>query len=156
MPVTSNIDPESCNVFIQVWVDINALEPGQTAGVYVVDNQIALGSTNEGSIALNTVVSAGSRVCWSIVPIDPQYNVQGMLSFSSITASSGWQHIPAPYAAPGQKAGNPAIFTGVIDPSTTGGNLIEGMSCNYENGVASWSGNLPANITIAAVNGAQS
>jgi hypothetical protein len=128
-------------------VDVNALQQGKTNGVYVVDNQAALGSINEGSPTLNTIVTTGSSVCWQILPIDPQY--AGTFNFSSISAPNGWNAIPAPYYNSTTKTTSYEIYTGQLAASTTGGNLIQGIACNYQNGQASWSANVPATIAIS-------
>lgn len=65
------ITPSSCSTFIQIWVDANALQNQQTTGVYLVDNNLNHGSTNEGTINLNTKVPAGTNICWSLLNVDP-------------------------------------------------------------------------------------
>lgn len=66
------ISPTDCSVFIQIWVDTNAAAQGSTAGIYLVDNQVSQGSSNEGSPSLNTVATANSNVCFSFLNIDCQ------------------------------------------------------------------------------------
>lgn len=68
------ISPTSCSVFIQVWVDTNALQNGQTTGVYLVDNNLNHGSTNEGTVNLQTVVPVGTNICWSLLNVNPTSN----------------------------------------------------------------------------------
>lgn len=144
MTTSSTVNPANCQVFIQIWVDVNALQQGQTAGVYIVDNQVTLGSTSEGTVSLNTIVQPGNNVCWSIQPIDPQYN--GMFSISGVNAISGWNAIPASYN------NSPTIFTGQLNLATVAGNLVQGIECNYNNGPTSWSGNLPATVQFPGNN----
>lgn len=57
-------------VFIQIWVDINAVQNGSTAGVYMVDNRVGNGSQNEGSAGLSTQVTNGSTIQWNVYNID--------------------------------------------------------------------------------------
>ncbi|HXH14626.1 MAG TPA: hypothetical protein VNJ10_00665 [Sphingomonas sp.] len=57
-------------VFIQIWVDINAVQNGSTEGVYLVDNRVGNGSQNEGSSSLSTQVTNGSTIQWSVYNID--------------------------------------------------------------------------------------
>lgn len=66
--------PSSCSVFIQIWVDTNALQNGQTTGVYLVDNNLNHGSSNEGTVNLNTNVPVGTNICWSLLNVSPTSN----------------------------------------------------------------------------------
>lgn len=68
------IQPSSCSVFIQIWVDTNALQNGQTTGVYLVDNNISHGSGAEGTVNLKTVVPSGTSICWSLLNVNPTSN----------------------------------------------------------------------------------
>ncbi|MBV9494837.1 MAG: hypothetical protein JOZ54_11375 [Acidobacteria bacterium] len=63
--------PSACSTFIQIWVDTNALQNGQTTGVYLVDNNLNHGSSNEGTVNLVTNVPVGTFVCWSLLNVDP-------------------------------------------------------------------------------------
>lgn len=67
----SIIQPNECSVFVQVWVDTDALVNGQTAGVYIVDNNLNHGSSGEGTVKLNTKVPVGTKICWSLLNVDP-------------------------------------------------------------------------------------
>lgn len=60
----------SATVFIQIWVDINAIQNGSTRGVYAVDNRVGAGSTNEGTPNLLTQVTNGSTIQWNVYNID--------------------------------------------------------------------------------------
>ena len=68
------IQPSQCSVFIQIWVDTNALQNGQTIGVYLVDNNLNHGSSSEGTVNLNTNVPNGTSICWSLLNISPTSN----------------------------------------------------------------------------------
>lgn len=68
------ITPSSCSLFIQIWVDTNALQNGQTTGVYLVDNNLNHGSSNEGTVNLNSSVPVGTNICWSLLNVDPTSN----------------------------------------------------------------------------------
>ena len=58
-------------VFIQIWVDTNAVQHGSTNGLYLVDNRVGNGSTAEGSPSLATNVTAQSVIQWNVFNIDP-------------------------------------------------------------------------------------
>lgn len=76
------------SVFVQIWVDTNALQNMSTNGVYVVDNQVGSGSHNEGSANLTSSVTNGSVVNWQLFNIDPTN--QGLMSIQSISNSNAW------------------------------------------------------------------
>jgi hypothetical protein len=76
------------SVFIQIWVDTNALQNGSTKGVYVVDNRVSNGSQNEGTASLTTNASNGSTVNWQIFNIDPTNT--GMSAIQTISNSNAW------------------------------------------------------------------
>lgn len=42
-----------------------------TTGIYMFDDQLNLGSSNEGQLELHTVCPVGSLIGWSVYPIDP-------------------------------------------------------------------------------------
>jgi hypothetical protein len=65
------IPASSCSVFVQIWVDTNALQNGETTGVYLVDNNLNNGSGNEGTVNLATNVPLGTSICWSLLNINP-------------------------------------------------------------------------------------
>jgi len=67
----SVIQPSNCSVFVQIWVDTDALQNGQTTGVYLVDNNLNHGSSNEGTVNLSTDVPVGTNICWSLLNVDP-------------------------------------------------------------------------------------
>lgn len=77
----SVIQPSDCTLFVQVWVDTNALVNGQTTGVYIVDNNLNHGSSNEGTVNLSTNVPVGTNICWSLLNIDP--NSDTILQFQN-------------------------------------------------------------------------
>jgi hypothetical protein len=58
-------------VFVQIWVDTDALTNGQTTGVYLVDNNLNHSSSNEGTVNLSTDVPVGTNICWSLLNVDP-------------------------------------------------------------------------------------
>lgn len=78
-----------CSVFIQIWVDTNAIQAGQTKGVYLVDNCVSNnGSQREGSASLQTKCMKGSFISWTILPIDPNFG--GSMQIQSIGNSNVW------------------------------------------------------------------
>lgn len=84
--------PSACSVFIQIWVDTNALQNGQTTGVYLVDNNLNHGSSNEGTVSLLTNVPVGTSICWSLLNVDPTSNtVLNLANFgnASVFGASG-------------------------------------------------------------------
>lgn len=68
------IPASSCSVFVQIWVDTNALQNQQTTGVYLVDNNLNNGSASEGTVNLLTDVPVGTSICWSLLNINPSNN----------------------------------------------------------------------------------
>jgi hypothetical protein len=86
------------SVFIQIWVDTNALQNGSTKGVYVVDNRVSNGSQNEGTASLTTNASNGSTVNWQIFNIDPTNT--GTIGIQSISNSNAWGSGGQPQADP--------------------------------------------------------
>jgi hypothetical protein len=76
------------SVFIQIWVDTNALQNGSTEGVYVIDNRISNGSQNEGTASLTTSATNGSTVNWQIFNIDPTNT--GTIGIQTISNSNAW------------------------------------------------------------------
>lgn len=75
-------------VFIQLWVDTNALQNGSTKGVYVVDSRVSNGSTQEGTPNLQTSVTNGSFINWQVFNIDPTNT--GAMNIVSISNSNAW------------------------------------------------------------------
>jgi hypothetical protein len=68
------------------WSESNPGQPLQS-GIYMVDNQLANGSTNEGALELNTRCNPGDRIGFHVVPIDP---TQGdTVGFSGFNVSQG-------------------------------------------------------------------
>lgn len=135
-----SINPNQCTVFVQVWADVNALQQGSTTGCYAVSNR-SQQSTGEGTANLTTNVITGSNVCWSVVPIDPQFN--GDFTITNIGVESGWSTPPAPVP------GSPNLFTGQLTTSTVGGNVNSNVQFSYNGGGQSITVTLP--ITIVPV-----
>ncbi len=135
------IAPNQCKVFIQTWVDVNALQQGSTQGCYAVSNR-SQQSTGEGTANLTTNVVTGSKVCWSVVPIDPQYT--GDFTITAVGVESGWNQPPGPVS------GSPNMFTGQLETSTVGGSVNSNIQFSYNNGSNSFTGTLPVTITPIA------
>jgi hypothetical protein len=93
------ITPASCTVFVQIWVDTNALQNGQTTGVYLVDNNLNHGSANEGTVNLLTSVPANTNICWSLLNVNPTSNailqIQNFGNASVFGASGTPQQVSA-------------------------------------------------------------
>lgn len=76
------------SVFVQIWVDTNALANGSTKGVYVVDNRISHGSQKEGTASLVTGATNGSYINWQVANVDPTNTTP--ISIQSISNSNAW------------------------------------------------------------------
>jgi hypothetical protein len=80
-----------CSVFIQIWVDTNSVQNGQTKGIYLVDNRVSSGSQNEGSANLQAACTLNSYICWQILAIDPNYTAGGgTVAIQQIGNSNAW------------------------------------------------------------------
>lgn len=132
-----SIDPKSCTVFVQVWVDVNGLQQDTTRGCYAVSNRCDH-STGEGTANLITNVITNSNVCWSVLPIDLQYN--GDFNITKIGAESGFS------ASPKAVPGHPNVFTGTLTSSTVKGHVNSNIQFNYNNGSKSGTYTLPVTI----------
>ena len=132
------INPNQCTVFVQVWADVNSLKQGTTSGCYAVSNRCQ-NSSGEGTANLKTQVITGSNVCWSVVPIDPQYN--GDFTITAVGAKSGWATPPAPVQ------GSPSVFTGKLETGTVGGEVNSNIQFSYNGGGESITVTLPVIIT---------
>lgn len=96
-----------CTVFIQVWIDTNAVQAGSTNGVYMVDNRTSVGSKKEGSNTLQTSVTKNANICWTVMSIDPNFaTVGGDIQLQSIGNSNAWGASGQPQRL------NPSTFTG--------------------------------------------
>lgn len=81
-----SIPVNNCTVFVQLWVDTNALQNGSEQGVYLVDNRLNNGSQFEGTTNLSTNATKGSNVCWQVYNVDP--NSTDQLAIQSIGNAS--------------------------------------------------------------------
>lgn len=113
--------PSSCSTFIQIWVDTNALQNGQTTGVYLVDNNLNNGSSNEGTVSLNTKVPVGTFVCWSLLNVNPTSDA--ILSIQNFEDASVFGFSGTP-----QKV-NDTTWTGQVQ---TAGDAIYGIKFNAQ------------------------
>ncbi len=114
----SNVSVSSCTTFIQIWVDTNALQNGSTQGVYLVDNRVNNGSSNEGTPSLSTSVTTGTNICWQIFNVD--LNSPTQLELQAISNASVWGASGQPQAVPGSAN----TFTGTAQSSGTAGYQI--------------------------------
>jgi hypothetical protein len=109
------VAPSSCNVFIQAWVDVNPIIQGQgTKGVYLVDNRVSSGSQNEGTAGLTTACTNGSYVCWEIVAVDPNADLE-QFQIQQIGSSNAWGNTGQPEATDGTGT----VFTGQVQNTGT-------------------------------------
>jgi hypothetical protein len=138
----SKIQPLSCTVFIQIWVDVNMLATDNPEkGCYVVDNKNKY-SEFEGSCQLQTNVVSGTKVCWSILPVDPQY--RGKLTINSINVEFAYNDPPLPYND------SLDIWTGVVAISTSLRGIPKNLTFGYNNGSMSRSLTLPIAVNPVA------
>lgn len=114
----ANVLTTSCTTFIQIWVDTNKLQNGSTGGVYLVDNRINNGSSNEGTASLSTNVTNGTNICWEIFNVDLNSTTQ--LQISSISNASVFGASGQPQVAPD----NANAFTGTVQNSGQAGYQI--------------------------------
>lgn len=107
--------PANCNVFIEAWVDVNAIvQGGGTTGVWLVDNRVSSGSTGDGTAGLTTSCSNGSNLCWSVVAIDPNADIT-QLQIQQIGNSNAWGNSGQPEATDGTDT----VFTGQVQNTGT-------------------------------------
>lgn len=132
------ISPNQCTVFVQIWVDVNALQQNSTTGCYAVTNR-ANNTQGEGTANLNMNVITGSNVCWSVLPIDPQYT--GDFTITAVGAQTGWNVPPQPVP------GSPNMFTGQLTLSTVGGTVDSNVGFSYNGGGISNTITLPIVVT---------
>ena len=135
----ANPKPSACTVFINVWVDVQALQSNSNTGVYIVDNQGAnpsYQSQNEGSPNLVTAVPQGASICWTILPIDPQY--AGTLTITNMQeGQTGFAQVPSAFGGNGQ------TWTGQLLANAVGGNYAQSINCN----AATWNGGTSFTVT---------
>jgi hypothetical protein len=98
-------------ISVLIVVDVvGALTSGLGTNVYMVDTNKHLGSGAEGQAELVTVLPAGSRVVWSIAPVDPNTDIdingftgqavtQGVIT-PQTNADGSWTSLFQPQAAP--------------------------------------------------------
>jgi hypothetical protein len=109
------VAPSSCNVFIQAWVDVNPVIQGQgTKGTYLVDNRVSSGSTGEGTPGLTTACTNNSYVCWEILAIDPNADLE-QFQIQQIGDSNAWGNSGQPEATDGTAT----VFTGQVQNTGT-------------------------------------
>lgn len=139
----SVIAPSTCTIFIQIWVDVNMLATNNPEkGCYVVDNRNKY-SEYEGSYELQTNVASGSKVCWSILPLDPQY--KGMLSITLINVEFAYNSPPLPYDD------NFDIWTGVVAVTVSFQKILSNLTFSYNNGSMSRTITLPICVIPSVV-----
>ena len=72
MPI---VQPSSCSVFVQIWVDTQTLQHRENTGIYLIDNNLSHGSSGQGTATLNTNVPQGTHICWSLLSLDPTSDI---------------------------------------------------------------------------------
>ncbi|HTF03551.1 MAG TPA: hypothetical protein VK826_05970 [Bacteroidia bacterium] len=139
----ANPKPSNCTVFINIWVDVEALQANQSTGCYIVDNQCGANppSQNEGSSSLVTSVPQGATICWTILPIDPQF--ANTLTITNMQqGSTGFAQVPSAYSSTApQIAGQ--TWTGQLVSNSTGGNYSQTINCN----ATTWNGGTSFTVT---------
>ena len=99
------IQPSECSIFIQIWVDSNALQNESRRGVYLVDSNHNNGSSNEGTPDLSTDASTNDKICWQV--LSTNVNDAGTLTI--------------------QNFGNASVFGSGGTPQSVNGNTWTGQ-----------------------------
>jgi hypothetical protein len=123
-----SVPTTQCSVFVQIWVDTNAIQNGSTRGVYLVDNRVASGSSSEGTASLQTACTQDSFICWEVFTVSPC--TDATVSIQSIGNSNAWGSSGQPEAA----LDNANAFTG--QAQTAGGAGYE-VNLNVQLGAGS-------------------
>ena len=105
------IQPSQCSVFIQVWVDSKTLQNNSNNGIYLVDNRLNNGSSNEGGASLKTAANTNDYVCWSIA--DVNVNSGTILSLQNFGNSNAFGTSGTPQQI------NPTTWTGQVQNNGT-------------------------------------
>jgi len=107
LPATANsTDTATPNIYVKIAVDVAYLvsQKGETIdlGIYMMDNMVSLGSSNEGSMDLNTVGHPGWLMGWEVVPIDPCLtNLALEITFIQICTGEVFGSPPQPLSGDG-------------------------------------------------------
>lgn len=120
----------ACSVFVNIWVDTNAVVLGSTQGVYCVDNRGDQNpsSQNEGTASLVTQCTTGAKTCWQVFVMNP--NSGDTVQLTGISNSEAWGNSGQPEKAPSSKGVNyPPAFTGIVQ---TAGNSSYTASFNVK------------------------
>ncbi|OPX44216.1 inclusion body protein [Ruminiclostridium hungatei] len=72
---------------IIITVDTARVISGDTRNIYMIDNRVEFGSTNEGTLELSTKCFTGDYISWLAVPLDP--DTQDTVSIAGFQVSSG-------------------------------------------------------------------
>ncbi len=118
------IQPSECSIFIQIWVDTNALQNGSTNGVYLVDSNNNNGSSQEGTTSLITNATTNSKICWTILNTNINSDVQLSIANFSNASVFGAGGTPQQY--------QPNIWTGQVQAN---GKASYSITFNTEKGV---------------------
>ena len=135
------IAPTDCSVFVQVWVDVHAVQEGETTGCYALCN-LSSYSTGEGTANLNAIVPTGSKICWTVLSIDPRY--KDKFTISTVGSKAGWKHPPA------SVPDTPNVFTGQLSASNREGTVNSNIEFTYRCEGQSITVNFPINVTPVA------
>ncbi|TRV44009.1 MAG: hypothetical protein EWV53_18780 [Microcystis panniformis Mp_MB_F_20051200_S9] len=118
------IQPSECSIFIQIWVDTNAIQNGSTNGVYLVDNNFNNGSSQEGTTYLTTNATTNSKICWTILNTNINSDVQLSIANFSNASVFGAGGTPQQYQS--------NIWTGQVQAN---GEAQYSITFNAENSV---------------------
>ncbi len=110
-----------CSVFINIWVDTNAVVSGSSQGVYAVDNRGAQNpsSQNEGTASLVTQCTTGAKICWQAFSMNP--NSGDTVQLTAIGNSPAWGNSGQPLPAPGTSSSSTPAFTGIAQVAGNNG-----------------------------------
>ena len=84
----ASIQPSECSIFIQIWVDTNALQNGSLRGVYLVDSNHNNGSVHEGMPDLETDANTNDKICWQV--LSTNIHETGTLTIQNMGNASVW------------------------------------------------------------------
>lgn len=118
----SNPNISDCTVFVNIWVDSNAVVPGSTSGVYCVDNRGYQNpaSQNEGTASLITQCTTGSKTCWQAFMMNPLAG--DTVTLTGIGNSEAWGPSGQPQPASLQSGvTSPPAYTGIVQTAGANG-----------------------------------
>jgi hypothetical protein len=118
--VPNNPTISDCSVFVNIWVDTNAVSTGSTQGVYIVDNRGYQNpsSQNEGTASLVTQCSKNAKICWQAFVMNPASG--DTVQLTGIGNSEAWGPSGQPEPASNNNSVTfPPAYTGMAQNTGT-------------------------------------